>query len=107
MNANYKKNFFNNDLFGPCLVHIRAMFWQFLQNICLWMPEMAQNFSEESCMLNRKILVNVVLLGPYYGHVLQNFVQCILWNCVVIFCDLVSNLRPLVLFNREYICDEY
>ena len=33
------------------------------------MPEMAQIFTEESCMLNRRVFFNVQLLGPYWGHV--------------------------------------
>ena len=33
------------------------------------MPEMAQIFTEKSCMPNRRILFNVQLLGQYWGHV--------------------------------------
>ena len=42
------------------------------------------------------------LLKLNYQNLL-NFVQWIPWNCVVIFCYLGGNLRPLVLFYS--ICD--
>ena len=57
-------------MLGPCLGHIRAMFWLFLQYICLYMTEMAQNFTKETCMPNGRILLSVDLLGPYWGYVL-------------------------------------
>ena len=34
--------------------HIRAMFLLFLQYLCYQMPEMANNFTKESCMPNRE-----------------------------------------------------
>ena len=62
---------------GQCLDHNRAMFWLFLQYLCFQMLEMAEFFTEESCMPNRRILFNdpllgpqKAMLGPYQGHVL-------------------------------------
>ena len=37
---------------------------------------MAQNFTKETCMSNRRILLNVYLLGPYLGHVLVKLRPC-------------------------------
>ena len=37
------------------------------------MPEMAQIFTEETCMPNRRIRFNVDLLGPYWSNVLAIF----------------------------------
>ena len=60
---------FFGTILGPYLGHIRAMFGLFVQTLCLWMPEIVQMFTEESCIPNRRIPFNVQLLGPYFGHV--------------------------------------
>ena len=56
-------------IFGPCFGHIMAIFWLFLQYLYFQMPEMAKNFTEESCIAYRGRFFNVELLWPYWGHV--------------------------------------
>ena len=56
-------------MLGPCLSHIRAMFWPFLLYLCFQMLEMAQIFTGRTCMPNRRIQFDVKLLGPYNSHV--------------------------------------
>ena len=56
-------------MLGPCLGHIRAMFWLFLQYLCFWMHEMDQIFSGKLCMLIWRILFNIRLWETYRGHV--------------------------------------
>ena len=65
----YSLKFNYQDHIGAIFGHIRAMFGLFVQNICLWMPEIAQIFTQESCMPNRRIPFNVQLLGSYLGLV--------------------------------------
>ena len=33
------------------------------------MPEKTQIFTEESCLVSKRILFNLDLVGPYWGHV--------------------------------------
>ena len=63
-------------MLGPCLGHIRAMFWLFIQYLYFQMSDIAQIFSEEVCIPNRKILFDVNFLGPYYGHVMAILGPC-------------------------------
>ena len=65
-------------ILGPCSDNIRAMIWLSLQYICLYMPEMAEIFTEVSCMPNRRIQFNVkwlgfLMSGPYLGHFFDNY----------------------------------
>ena len=70
-------------IFGSCLDHIRAMFWLFLQYRCFYMPEMAQIFTEESCMSNRKcslMLTNLDHIRAMCGVFFNIFVsRCLKW----------------------------
>ena len=56
-------------MLGPCLGHIRAIFWLYIPYLCFFMPKIAQIFTEESCMPNRIIQFNVKLLTLYNAHV--------------------------------------
>ena len=56
-------------ILGQCLGHIRAMLRLFLQYLCFQMNEMAQIFTGELCMPNRRIPFSVKLLGLYRGHI--------------------------------------
>ena len=64
------------DHIGPYLGHVKAMFGLYVQYLCLWMPEIVQMFTKESCIPNRRIPFNVQLLGPYFGHVWATLGPC-------------------------------
>ena len=49
--------------------NIGAMFWLYLQYLCLQMPEIAQIFTEESCMLNKEYTFMLNCWGLYQSHV--------------------------------------
>ena len=55
-------------MLGPCLGHIRAMLWLFYNIFasgCLkWLK-----FSQELYMPKQRTLLNVDIMGPYWGHV--------------------------------------
>ena len=85
-------------ILGPCLGHIRAMFWLFLQQLCFQMHEMAQIFTGESCKPNRRIPFSVKLFGPYKGHVWP-----ILGPCFVYFYNmLASRCRKRLKFSPKF-----
>ena len=64
-------------MLGPCLGHIRAMLWLFLQCLCFQITETAKNFTKESCMTNRRILLNFNLFIQCWGHVLAILGPCL------------------------------
>ena len=53
------------------------------------MPEIAQIFTGESCKPNRRIPLNVKLLGPYKGHV-----WAILGPCFGYYCNIFASRCP-------------
>ena len=58
---------FSGTIFGSTFGHIRAMFWLFLQYLCLQMPVMTQIFTEVLCIGNSRIPFE--LLEPYHGPI--------------------------------------
>ena len=86
---------------GPFLGHIRAMFWPFLQYLCFQMHEMPQIFTEESCMPNRRIQINVQLSEPYWGHVLGHS-RAMFWLFLQYLCFQMPTMAQI--FTEESGC---